>query len=70
MNKFYNRNAKDSKDDLHVSLVFAYSKKMDQLVLANNITNNGVEESSLPTCLKEVMIDLDDMMTNLEEPML
>jgi hypothetical protein len=70
MNQFYNKNAKDSKDDLHVSLVFAYSKKMDQLVLANNITNNGVEESSSPTCPKEAMTNLDDIMTNLEEPML
>jgi hypothetical protein len=34
---------KTQRIDLHVSLVFAYSKKTDRLVLANNITNNGVE---------------------------
>jgi hypothetical protein len=60
------RNAFDAKDNAYETLVFAYSKESDVLVLANFITISNVEEESSPPYLEDAVTNWEEETTNME----
>ncbi len=61
------RNTSNIKDDAYETLVLAYSKKLDLLVLASSITRSDVEEESSPPSLEDVVTNSKEETTNLED---
>ncbi len=69
LTKKWPNNTSNLEDDPYESLVFAYNKKMDQLVVANNIITCEVEDPSSPPWPEVTMMDWDEVTTDLEETM-
>jgi hypothetical protein len=57
----------DVEDNTYETLLFAYNKKLDVLVLDNSITKSDVEEESSPPYSKDVMTNSKEEMTNMED---
>lgn len=61
------RNTSNIKDDAYETLILAYSRGLDLLVLANSITRSNVEEESSPPSSKDVVTNSKEETTNLED---
>jgi len=60
------KNDSDVENNAYKTLIFAYNKELELLVLASCITKSDVEEENSPPYPKDAMTDLEKEMMNLE----
>ncbi len=60
------RNTSDIEDNAYKTPIFAYSKKLEFLILVSCITKSDVEEENFPPYPEDAMMDLEEEMTNLK----
>jgi hypothetical protein len=62
------RNTSDVEDNEYETLILAYSKELDSLVLANCITKSLEEEENSPPHIEDAMMDSEEETTNTLPP--
>ncbi len=62
------RNASNTKDNEYETLVLAYSRKLDSLMLASCITRSPKEEESSPPHTEDVLMDSKEEIENTLPP--
>jgi hypothetical protein len=61
------RNVSNTKDNAYETIVLAYSRELDLLVLASSITKSYVEEDNSPPYLRDVIINLKEETMNSKD---
>lgn len=61
------KNVENVENDAYETPIFAYNRKLDFLILANNITKSDVEEESSPPSLKDAMTNSKEKTMNSED---